>query len=85
MSPTRHISDTEARLSEALTVLSAATRQHAEALTDRVNHVVAINLGEWLARLDNLELDVGMLNRKMDRVLTILERVAVDEREQEQA
>ncbi len=62
------------RLSEAQVVLSAAQRGHNEALMDQVNHVLAVELNELNLRLDNLEHDVRMLDRKLDQVIDLLLR-----------
>lgn len=66
------------RLSEAQVVLSAAQRGHNEALMDQVNHVLAVELNELNLRLDNLEHDVRMLDRKLDQVIDLLLRAHVE-------
>lgn len=69
---------TAQRLSEAQISLHTATRGHDEALADRINHVLAETLSELLLRLSNLELDLQMINKKLD---ILVERDQANQRE----
>lgn len=66
------------RLQKAQIVKANADQQHDEALVDQVTHVVYGGMEGVERRLDTIELDLQLLNKKLDM---IMERIGVGERE----